>query len=142
MSVFVVDASVVVKWFVPEVRSEAARRWLTGSHEYLAPDLLLPEAANAVWTKVQRRELTAVEAQRLIVDLSRVGIETVTMQALLPDAAALALNTGVTVYDAMYLALAVRLDTEVISDDDRLTRRLAGHPLLERHVRRVEDFTD
>lgn len=28
MSVFVVDASLVVKWFVPEVHSVAARKWL------------------------------------------------------------------------------------------------------------------
>jgi plasmid stability protein len=34
MSVFVVDASLVVKWFVPEIYSEAAQRWLASSHEF------------------------------------------------------------------------------------------------------------
>ena len=37
MSVFVVDASVVVKWFVPEIHSDAARRLLVLPHEYIAP---------------------------------------------------------------------------------------------------------
>ena len=49
MSVFVVDASLVVKWFVPEVHSVAARRWLDASHDYIAPDLVFPEASNAIW---------------------------------------------------------------------------------------------
>ena len=40
MSVFVVDASVVIKWFVPEIHSDAAGRLLAMAHEYVAPDLL------------------------------------------------------------------------------------------------------
>jgi predicted nucleic acid-binding protein len=28
VSVFVVDASLVIKWSIPEIHSEAARRWL------------------------------------------------------------------------------------------------------------------
>ena len=56
MSAFVVDASVVVKWFVPEVHSDAARRLLTLSHEYFAPDLLFAETANTIWKKIRRGE--------------------------------------------------------------------------------------
>ena len=51
MSAFVVDASVVVKWFVPEIHSDAARRLLTLPHQYLAPDLLLAETANTIWKR-------------------------------------------------------------------------------------------
>lgn len=36
MSVFVVDASLVIKWFVPEVHADAARRRLA-NHPLLAP---------------------------------------------------------------------------------------------------------
>ena len=43
MSVFVVDASLVIKWFVPELHSEAARRWLGASHDYVAPNLRFSE---------------------------------------------------------------------------------------------------
>jgi predicted nucleic acid-binding protein len=46
VSVFVVDASVVVKRFVPEIHSDAAKRLLVLSHEYVAPDLLFAETAN------------------------------------------------------------------------------------------------
>lgn len=138
MSVFVIDASVVIKWFVPEVHGDAARRWLASPHEYVAPDLLFPEAANAIWKKVRRGELTADEGQRLAVDLSSVAVEDISMRDLMPDAHALALSTGLTVYDAMYVALAVRLKTQVITADARLQRTLAAHPMLAVHVRHVQ----
>lgn len=140
MSVFVVDASLVVKWFVPEVDSDAARRWLDASHDYLAPDLLFPETGNTVWKKVRRGELSPDDGQRLAADLSVIGVEAVSMRGLLPDACAVALHAGITVYDAIYLTLAVRLETQVITGDDRLARHLATHPQLAPHVRPLRDF--
>jgi predicted nucleic acid-binding protein len=140
VSVFVVDASLVIKWFVPEVNWEAARRWLDAPNDYIAPDLLFPETGNTVWKKVGRGELSAEEGQRLVADLSVIAVEAVAMRGLLPDAHALALRTGITVYDATYLALAIRLDTQVVTGDDRLVRRLAGHPQLAPHVRSLRDF--
>jgi predicted nucleic acid-binding protein len=140
VSVFVVDASLVVKWFVPEAHSDAARRWLEASHDYIAPDLVFPEAGNAIWRKIRRGELSEDEGQRLVADVSALGVETVSMRALLSDAHALAVPAGVTVYDSTYLTLAVRLETQVITGDDRFARTLAKHPLLAPHVRSVEDF--
>lgn len=141
MSVFVVDASLVVKWFVPEVHSAAARKWLDASHDYIAPDLMFPEAANALWKKVRKGELHPDQAQSLVSDLSAVGVEEVSMRALVSDAHALAVRTDITVYDATYLTLAVRLETQVITGDDRFARKLAEHALLAPHIRSVEDFT-
>ena len=139
MSVFVVDASLVIKWFVPEVDSDAARRWLDASHDYIAPDLLFSEAGNTLWKKVRRGELSPDDGQQLATDLSVIAIEAVSTRGLLPDAHALALRTGITVYDASYLTLAVRLDTQVITGDARFARRLADHPLLAPHVRSLRD---
>src|SRR5688572_19818269 len=42
----VIDSSVAVKWFVPEVLSEQAAHLLDGSWELVAPDLLFPECGN------------------------------------------------------------------------------------------------
>jgi predicted nucleic acid-binding protein len=141
VSVFVVDASLVIKWFVPEIYAEAARRWLDTSHDYVAPDLLFSEAGNVLWKKVRRKELDENEARQLV-DLAQVAVETVATRSLLQDALALALTVGITVYDAMYLTLAVRLETEVITGDDRLVEKIAQHPLLVKHVRRLRDFAD
>jgi predicted nucleic acid-binding protein len=140
VSVFVVDASLVIKWFVPEIHADAARRWLNASHDYMAPDLLFPEVGNVVWKKVRRRELEEREARQLVKDLAGVSVETVGSRSLLQEAFAVALTTGTTVYDAMYLTLAVRLGTAVITGDDRLVERMSEHPLLAPHIRRLQDF--
>jgi predicted nucleic acid-binding protein len=140
VSVFVIDAGVLIKWFIPEVQLAAARRWLESRHDYLAPDLVFPEAGNAIWKKVRCGELTVEEGQRLASDIARVAVEVVTTRGLLPDAHALAASANMTVYDAMYLVLAVRLDTQAITADDRLLRAARLHPMLARHVRAVDDF--
>jgi predicted nucleic acid-binding protein len=140
VSVYVVDASVVIKWFAPEIHSDAARRLLSAPHEYFSPDLLFPEVGNVIWKKVRRGELTAEQGRRLAADISTVAVETVPTRGLLVDAYALAVTTGVTVYDAMYLALAVRLETEMITADERLARTMAAHPMTAVHVRLVQTF--
>ena len=140
MSVFVVDASIVIKWFVPEVHGDAARRLLEYSHHYIAPDLLFAETANAIWKKVRRGELPTRYGQRLVKDVGRVAVETVPCRALAPDAYALATATGRTVYDAMYLALAVRLDTRMITADERLAATVAAMPLTAPHIQTVQTF--
>lgn len=140
MSVYVVDASVVLKWFVPEIHSDAAARLLSATHQYLSPDLLFPEVGNAIWKKVRRGELTAGEGRSLAADVASIAVETVSTRGLMIDAQALASATGLTVYDAMYLALAVRLKTELITADDRLSRTVAAHPMTAAHVRLVQTF--
>jgi len=141
MSVFVVDASVAIKWFIPEVHSDAARRLLDHPHQYFAPDLLFAEVGNIVWKKVRRHEIAAQDAGRLVEDLSRSVIEAVPCRTLLTDAHALAAATGQTVYDSMYVALAIRLDTRLITADAKLWGALAGFPLLARHVELLAAFS-
>ncbi|HUE88681.1 MAG TPA: type II toxin-antitoxin system VapC family toxin [Vicinamibacterales bacterium] len=141
MSVFVVDASVVIKWFVPEVQSEAARRWLDARHQLIAPDLLFPEVGNTVWKKTRRGELTTAQGRRLARDLSDIAVEVVPTRGLLADAHELAQHTGLTVYDAMYVALAVRLETQVVTADERLRRTAAQQAVIAPCVRMVQDFT-
>ena len=140
MSVFVVDASVVVKWFVPEIHSDAARRLLMLPHEYVAPDLLFAETANTIWKKVRRGELTAEQGQQLAADLGRIAVTGVSCRALAEDAHALANATGRTVYDSMYVALAARLETWAITADDRLEAALKRHPAVAGHIQLVQTF--
>ena len=140
MSVFVVDASVVLKWFFPETHSEAARRLLDAAHQYVAPDLLFPEVGNAVWKRVRRGELNRDEGQHLIGDLTNVAVETIATRGLIGDACAIAMATGQTVYDSTYLALAVRLDTQVVTADQRLQNAVSRNPMLAKHICMVDTF--
>jgi predicted nucleic acid-binding protein len=140
VSVFVLDASVVVKWFVPEIHSDAARRLLVLPHEYVAPDLLFAETANTIWKKIRREELTAEEGQQLVADIGQIAVETVSCRALAEDAHAFASATGRTVYDSMYVALAIRLNTRTITADDRLEAALKRIPAVAGHIQLVQAF--
>lgn len=140
MSVLVIDASVVVKWFVPEIHSEAARRLLGQAHEFLAPDLLFAETANTIWKKVRRGELGTDEGEQLVADIGRAAVGTISCRALAEDAYALAHATGWSVYDAMYVVLAIRLDTCMITADDRLEAASRRIPEVAQHVQLVQTF--
>jgi predicted nucleic acid-binding protein len=59
---------------------------------------------------------------------------------LAEDAHALANATGRTVYDSMYVALAVRLNTRAITADDRLDAALKKIPALAGHIQLVQTF--
>ena len=140
MSVFVVDASVVLKWFFPETDSDAARRLLETAHQYVAPDLLFPEMGSAVWKRVRRGEISNDEGQRLIGDIADIAVETVATRGLIGDACAIAMSSGQTVYDSTYLALAVRLDTQLVTADQRLHNAVRPNPVLAPHICMVDTF--
>ena len=53
--IWVIDASIAVKWVIPEVLSDRADRVRAGDNDVLAPDLLLVEVANALWLKTIAR---------------------------------------------------------------------------------------
>ena len=105
MSALVVDASVVIKWFVPEIHSDAASRLLESDYHYFAPDLLFAETANVVWKKVRLGQLESGQGTRLVKDLEKIAVETIPSRALANEAYALAIAIGRSLYDAMYLAL-------------------------------------
>jgi predicted nucleic acid-binding protein len=135
----VIDASVVAAAFLPEPDHAAARAVLTAGAELRAPELLLAEIGNVVWKRSRRGELAPDEAEELLAAILRVPIHYSLTAGLLGSALALALRTGRTVYDCLYLALAVRDGLVMVTGDLRLVQALAGTPLA-RHVASVQTF--
>ena len=120
----VVDASVAVKWFVEEVHAEAARRLLADVYALYAPDLLWPECGNILWKKVQRGELTAREARLIREGLERQLLTISPSRLIFEPALEIALDTGRTVYDSCYLALAMLTESQLVTADQRLFNAL------------------
>ncbi len=69
MSAWVLDASVVIKWFVPEALSMESRRWRRVGGALHAPTLLDTELANILWKKVGWNDLTRSQADRILTRL-------------------------------------------------------------------------
>jgi predicted nucleic acid-binding protein len=134
MKKFVVDASVVVKWFVPEVHSIEAARLLDPEIVILVPDLVAPEFGNTLWKKVRRRELTREEADEIIAAFDMLALEIYPSKPLLSSAFRIAAAVDRTVYDSLYIALAVAQDCVLITDDRKFHGVIAESPLAE-HIR-------
>jgi predicted nucleic acid-binding protein len=125
---FVVDSSVVIKWYVPEVHSAESLRYLDPALERHAPELLLAEIANILWKKVGRGEIAPDEAARIADGVRQAAIAIHPMGPLFGPALAIALDTGRSAYDCLYLALADILAAPMVTADRRLYNALQGSP--------------
>jgi predicted nucleic acid-binding protein len=118
MPVRVVDASVVAAIAFGEPEAERAAK-LTGEAELVAPTLLRFEVTNTAWKKVSRHPKQAgliAAGLRLALELDINYIE-VDHEAVLD----LAVEKGVTAYDASYLWLSRALKAPLATLDHRLS---------------------
>jgi predicted nucleic acid-binding protein len=134
----VVDASVGVKWLLPEACTEAAVRFLQGPHDLLAPDLIFPEIGNVLWKRVSRGELNEAEAMTVLRALDRLPIHVQAAGTLMPPALEIACRINRTVYDSLYLSLAVMDQCRLVTADRRFYNAVKATPLAD-HVLWVED---
>jgi len=135
---WVVDASVIIKWYVPEDDFAAARALRVPRVRLSAPDLLFIELSNILWKIVRRGDMQPGRAIEIIEEIVASPFITYTTQSLARDAIDLAMTTDVSAYDASYVALAMRLNVQCITADQKLVQKLAGTPASD-HVRLLAD---
>lgn len=141
----VLDTSVAVKFHVPEENHEEARRLQReledGAASLLAPGTILPEVFNAFWQKHRRDELSLGEVRQGWELISELPIALYTPEDLMPRAVEIAFETGVIIYDALFLALAEETETVVVTADDRLLKGLreTAYASLARHLAVVDN---
>ncbi len=138
MKRFVVDASVAMKWFIPEVHAPAAIRLLDEQVRLSAPDLLLPELGNTLWKKIRRKELSVQEATEVARAVELMTVEIVSSKLLLSGALELATALKRTVYDSLYLALAFAQNCQLVTADHKLYSALSSTAFAP-HIAWVED---
>ena len=127
----VVDASVVCKWFVNEegtdLALELADRAADGEIELHLSDFCLAECTNVVWRLVNKqRKLPPFWGERVVAQLAELPLVGAPSRDLIVNAYRVAVETGTTVYDAMYVSLAQALDATVVTADRRMYNRLSG----------------
>jgi len=139
MTKIVVDASVAIKWYVPEIHSAPAVRLLEGHFILLAPDLIGAELANAVWKKVRRDEITRAEGAEILAAFDKLQLELSPTRPLLAAAYEAAIALDRTVYDCLYLALAVAQNCALFTADRKFYSAVLTSPALAAHIRWIED---
>ena len=141
MKHYVLDASVVAAGFFPEEHSPKARRLLAGLHDFAAPDLLYAETANVIWKRHGKGELDDAEARALMADLLTLPIRIVPTKDLVTPALELALCMRRTVYDCLYLALAVESRAVLVTGDRKFANALADSPPAK-HMAWIGDWSE
>lgn len=124
---WVIDTSALIRLFVPdgplhpEVET-AFNRAATGADLVLAPQLLLAEAANVLLHKHRRGELSLSEVHELLQAMAALPIRHCDHLPFLLPACTLAEAHCLTVYDALYLALAEQHGARLITNDEALDK--------------------
>jgi predicted nucleic acid-binding protein len=128
----VLDASVAIKWYVPEVHTDEALRFMTPAYAMHVPSFFAAECGNTIWKKViQRRELTPERGREILDELLAYPRQRHDAEALAPLAFDLALAVGnakLALYDFFYLALAVGLNCRLVTADRVFYDALATGP--------------
>lgn len=122
--VFVIDASVCIKWFVSPnekfvVNAKKLRQDLLNKRVLLiAPDLLLYEVSNALSYNTNLTKAAVIEA---IKSLNLMNIKYVKpLEQILKITINLKFLKNITVYDAIYLGLAKFVNAQLLTADEKL----------------------
>jgi len=131
---YVVDASVIVKWFLHHQEADRARALAlrdlhtSGRSKIHIPRLALLEVLNAIRFSPKAEEEDGETALETLQDLN---LETKAAEVnLLRKANAIAWAYKITIYDALYVALAEQVGFPLITADEKMINKLKGHSIV------------
>jgi len=134
VKLYVVDASVAAKWTLPGVSEPFAaeaesllRQFVHGQVRLIVPDFFWIEITNLLWKAVRIGRCSRASAESSLVALRSHQIPTVLGLPLLDSAFDKAIVYGRSVYDSIYLALAVESAGQLVTADEKLFNAVAGH---------------
>lgn len=120
----VVDASIVVKWFVAEQDHALAFQLLDQKHVFIAPDLIFSETTNVLWKKFRKGEATVEQCERAVSALPEFFQGVISSSGMIANAFKLATHLDHSVYDCIYLACAQGSGTKLATADKRFISRI------------------
>jgi predicted nucleic acid-binding protein len=129
---YVVDASVVVKWFSKleediEKSEKLLNDHVTGTSPLASSSLVLYEVCNALRFNPNLDEDDLLEA---ITSLVKLELELVDFTEVFEPAIALAFSQDITIYDAAYIAVSQTYHIPLITADYKLLAKIKHAPLV------------
>jgi predicted nucleic acid-binding protein len=125
----VVDASVVVKWLLPEPgRKDAlklAHAAAADQIKLIAPDLLAIEVASALSKRARRRMITETHVAQLWREFERSKPRLLNSENYTERAMQLSIAHHLSFFDCLYLAFALQHRLDLYTADARVLRALA-----------------
>jgi predicted nucleic acid-binding protein len=126
----VIDASVAAKWLFKEPDSDRARDLLEGARarrlSLLAPELLPAEIGSMLWKRVFREGLDINDARAEYARFKRTCPALVRIRKLVDSALRLALQHRHSIYDCLYVTLALETPCDFVTADEKLHHALGS----------------
>lgn len=116
----IVDASVAVKWYLPERNSLEAEQILSTETDLIAPEIVIAEVGNAVWKRLQKAEVSLELAGDIIERATTAFSLLVPLRDLARQAMLLAVRHRHSIYDCFYVALAQQAVAPLATADAKL----------------------
>lgn len=142
MREIVIDASVVVKWFIEEIDSDKARflrdKFIDGKVELIAPSLLYFEVLNALkYSQLfDRSELDDAGES-----LENYGFNVITIKdEIRKHMIKIAVDHEMSIYDASYLGLSIRLRKIYYTADEKIIKKLPS--TLKKNVKNLKQVEE
>lgn len=128
---YVLDTSALLRFYLadgpcPPSLELAMQRGCSGDALLLIPDLCLLECASVLLKQVQRQLLSVDECRDLMTDLLQLPLRPTSASDLAVAALEQAMALSLSVYDASFLALALKHDALLITADQRLAKAAAS----------------
>ena len=118
--------------FFKEGLSDEVEKIVEEYSEYYTVDISYSEVANAVWRKVRiygEDEELSKRALDVAVDFIEKVCRVEDSRALLNQAFELAVKHNLTVYDALFIVLAMKLNEKLLTTDRKLYSKVEGTDL-------------
>jgi predicted nucleic acid-binding protein len=133
LTALVLDASVALKWAIPSAQEtltteslQLLQRYVAGEINFIVPDVFWAEIGNVMWKGVRQRRWPQTLAENAASAIRKRDFFTVTSLELLPEALRIAFAHDRSVYDCLYIALAIQFKIEMITADERLANAMAA----------------
>ncbi|MGA9546037.1 MAG: type II toxin-antitoxin system VapC family toxin [Candidatus Sulfotelmatobacter sp.] len=133
MTALVLDASVALKWAIPSAQEtltteslQLLQRYAAGEINFIVPVVFWAEIGNVMWKGARQRRWPQTVAENAASAIRKRDFFTVTSLELLPEALRIAFAHDRSVYDCLYIALAIQFKTEMITADERLANAVAA----------------
>jgi predicted nucleic acid-binding protein len=139
MTLYVVDVSVAAKWFLPEIHSDAALRLCHADSRLHVPGLFDLEFSNIVCKRIRRQEISTEDGYEILQAIAKIPMTRHPDNSLLSSAFELANQTYRSLYDCLYLALAVNLKAHMVTADHKFYENVSQGP-LKIYLSWVEDL--
>jgi len=125
---------VAAKWFLPAAQEPLTEeafalldRFSRGQVGFIVPDLFWPEFGNVLWKAVRQGRTPRGSAETAISALLERNFPTIASTTVIAEAFAIATAFDRTLYDSLYVAVALMSNAQFVTADERLANALAAH---------------